>query len=378
MRLHGLLILCCALGACYNPSYGDCQVSCASGTCPSGLECQGGVCRAPGMTGPCTTPDAGGDGGGGIPLEMMTEAQLDALCNHAVQCGQFEDVPSCKAVYGNLIVPASDEIAAVNAGTVIYHGDKAKECLDAQTANLACERWKFASNRAADPACSAVFEGTRHNGDACAIAEQCISQNCMYPATCTPGNGACCEGTCVGDEPPGPRAIGQACTFRDRCTGGYCDQFTGVCATYKTAGTQCSYGDQCADGLVCDNTTPNAVCQQPVGTNGPCSSSNVCANLGDVCRNGACMPGGLTGAACASLGECQQLHQCLNNACALPSEIGGSCQGLGVCSTGYCFQGTCVAKIMDNGACDVSLGSQQCESNYCDPGGKCMPKPVCN
>jgi hypothetical protein len=322
------------------------------------------------------TPDAG-DGGGSIPLDELLEAQLEQLCSEAARCGQFENVATCKSVYGGIIGAQSDLFAAVDAGTVIYHGDKAKECIDAQT-NLGCERWKSMTNRASDPSCSAVFEGTRHDGAECAFAEQCISLNCAQPATgCT---AACCQGTCVGDEPAGARAIGQSCTARDRCTGGYCDAFTSVCVAYREEGMQCSYGDQCADGLVCDSTTPNAVCQQPVPTNGPCSSSYVCQNLGDVCRSGACVPGGLTGASCATQNECQQLHQCTSNACALPSEIGGSCAGLGLCRSGYCQQpdAVCVPKIADNGTCDPLQGQQQCESGYCDPAGTCQPKPVCD
>jgi hypothetical protein len=39
--------------ACYSPAYQDCEVLCASGTCPSGFRCDQGVCRIEGATGAC-------------------------------------------------------------------------------------------------------------------------------------------------------------------------------------------------------------------------------------------------------------------------------------------------------------------------------------
>lgn len=65
--VHIRALLCVALVAtgCYSPSWGDCNVTCASGNgCPDGFECLGGVCRLGGRTGACLAPgdDAGGDG----------------------------------------------------------------------------------------------------------------------------------------------------------------------------------------------------------------------------------------------------------------------------------------------------------------------------
>ena len=57
---------------CYSPSYGDCQISCASGAgCPSGLRCDGtGMCRPANTVGNC--PGGTGDGG------MQADASPDA------------------------------------------------------------------------------------------------------------------------------------------------------------------------------------------------------------------------------------------------------------------------------------------------------------
>ncbi|MBA3540148.1 MAG: PD40 domain-containing protein [Deltaproteobacteria bacterium] len=53
------------LGACYSPGYKDCEITCASGACPSGLSCASGVCRSPGQSGACNvTPGDGPDSDG--------------------------------------------------------------------------------------------------------------------------------------------------------------------------------------------------------------------------------------------------------------------------------------------------------------------------
>ncbi len=171
----------------------------------------------------------------------------------------------------------------------------------------------------------------------------------------------------------------------DRCQNGYCDQTTGVCAPYKAATEPCTYSDQCPEGSGCVSTAamPNPVCRTLVPTNGPCTQSAECLLQGDVCKNGACMPGGLVGSTCATQGECQSFHACSNNQCAQAPGIGQSCLGVGVCTEGYCsFSGDptmpmCAPKVPDLGTCMVDQGLVQCESRYCNA-GKCDQKPVCN
>lgn len=51
MRLLGGLLA--VVGACYSPTYRDCEVTCAGGVCPSGYRCEDGMCRAPGFGGAC-------------------------------------------------------------------------------------------------------------------------------------------------------------------------------------------------------------------------------------------------------------------------------------------------------------------------------------
>ncbi|NVB85744.1 MAG: hypothetical protein HOV81_45690 [Kofleriaceae bacterium] len=64
MRALGLAIGL-VVAACYSPSYRDCEITCASGACPSGYVCDLGVCRVEGFSGACggnTADDRDGDG----------------------------------------------------------------------------------------------------------------------------------------------------------------------------------------------------------------------------------------------------------------------------------------------------------------------------
>jgi hypothetical protein len=62
-RARAILGVALAVTGCYAPSYVDCEVTCASGSCPDGLSCRAGLCRVGTNTGACGV--TGGDGGGG-------------------------------------------------------------------------------------------------------------------------------------------------------------------------------------------------------------------------------------------------------------------------------------------------------------------------
>src|SRR5690242_890533 len=60
VRVLGVAILS-VIAACYSPSYRDCEITCASGSCPGGFVCDQGVCRVEGFSGACgATPEDGG------------------------------------------------------------------------------------------------------------------------------------------------------------------------------------------------------------------------------------------------------------------------------------------------------------------------------
>lgn len=372
---------------CYSPSYRDCEVTCASGQCPAGLRCDNGVCRLPGMTGACGAPmgDVPVDGSRDIPIEQLGEARLAAMCGYLFRCRAAESVATCMDVVRSLpfgLGPSRDyssAAAAVAAGTALYHPDKVRECLEYYETET-CDRAKAFS--AGPLACSEIFSGTSDADAACAIPETCRSQNCVT-TSCT---NQCCTGTCAGDAPPSTKALDEPCTFRDRCTGGYCDtsNMSGAfCLALKTQGQACTSASQCADGLTCrsEETTGALTCQVPVENLGPCMSTQDCRYLADTCNAGACVTGGLEGTPCPMGNECQLYHSCTGGSCALPPVVGDPCTLNQGCRNSYCNGTSCVARLGDGEPCDPARGGADCESGYCgtDAGtSACKPRPICS
>lgn len=377
MRAVVVAVLC--MVGCYSPHYGDCEVSCASNVCPSGLECREGMCRVAGGSGACSsiTPDAGDDG---IPIEMLYDRQIDAVCTYLARCGVFEDATTCRENLGvSMVSPGL--IEAVAAGKIHYDGIKARECIDAMAANT-CERARSFTRRDAPLACDGVFSGTLTDGAECFLGEECVSMTCKIQ-DCNMG---CCAGMCVGNSPPGRPALGQPCTPSDRCVNGYCPG-TGnaLCTAFKNEDVTCANSEECMPGLSClqVGTDPTMMtCRAPKPTLGVCSTTAECAVLADTCRGGVCQTGGLTGTVCSKVDECQLNHPCSGSTqgmCRLLPTVGESCSFYPVCRDGVCNpQGMCVAKVPNGGPCDAASGVFQCESGYCDTSiGQCAAQPVC-
>ena len=75
-------LVCAVMTACYSPGYRDCEVTCTTGACPSGLSCELGYCRVSGATANCSAVlddggmDTMGDGGEvafGTPVALTTD-----------------------------------------------------------------------------------------------------------------------------------------------------------------------------------------------------------------------------------------------------------------------------------------------------------------
>lgn len=84
-------IVCVALAAtgCYAPSYVDCEVTCASGSCPDGLSCRAGLCRLGDNTGACVAPgdDAGPNDGVTVDLpSLVDDEDGDGLADSVDPC----------------------------------------------------------------------------------------------------------------------------------------------------------------------------------------------------------------------------------------------------------------------------------------------------
>lgn len=370
--------------ACYSPSYRDCQLACASGTCPSGLECTAGMCRLPGMTGACVVDPmidaSGSDARPGLTVEMYFQAALASICDYDARCGVFETEAACNTVLGNLLtLDSASIVAAVNAGKAEFHPDRAAACLAARE-QLTCKRDNARIAGADMLPCNTVFSGTVGSGGTCALNEECVSQNCGL-GNCPPG--ACCTGMCIGGSEPAVKTVGQPCSTRDICVDSYCDGANGACTDYLALGAPCSTSDACPVGARCANVAAGAQCANYASTGTPCSTSQDCANTADVCRNGGCLTGGLTADPCVASGECQELHYCGDSAtgCQLPPNLNESCASSGFCSAGYCDPTTmvCTPKKQNGQPCSPTIGNE-CTSGYCDTtmaNPSCGTRPTC-
>ncbi|HRI68798.1 MAG TPA: hypothetical protein PK156_31430, partial [Polyangium sp.] len=276
----------------------------------------------------------------------------------------------------------------------------------------------------------------RGNGQACAMAADCASNNCADNVCC----GTACTGTCKACNLAGSMG---ACTNVpqnqddvDTCIGSIqsCDG-NGFCKfengrTCSGGGTGCLSG-VCADGVCCDNacTTQCQACNV-MGSLGTCSNipaggqdtnamttcmgSQACDGAG-ACKaaNGAsCM----TGAQCASTfcvdgvccsaamcgtcqtcnknlmlaGSCQNVDVGLQDAdsctgsmtcngmggCVALKPNGQTCAGNGECSSTYCFDGVCCSTSCTGEcqSCNVSGSAGSCV-NILD--GQTDSNPVC-
>lgn len=379
VAMRAVLIAAACMVGCYGPQYRDCEVSCASNVCPSGLECREGMCRVGGMTGACSEVQPDATSTGPIPLDQVAGEQLRALCSWMVRCGEYEDVPTCEDALGGAQDAIANLTQGVAAGKIRYDGAKARECIDA-FAQSTCDRANAFSNRVTSPSCLQTFTGTVGDTGACYFDEECISQVCNVPSC----NMACCPGSCVGGTPPGRPTIGQHCVSKDRCVDSYCAGVgtpNATCTAFKGNSAVCTSSEECMPGLACVTQGTSRTCQPLQPTLGACMSTNDCAQLADTCRAGKCQTGGLTGTACTSIDECQQQHPCdpTTMKCTVLAGIGESCAGYPQCRDGYCdAQGFCRAKTPNGGPCDAATGSSRCESDYCDTAnGMCVAKPVC-
>jgi hypothetical protein len=312
-------------------------------------------------------------GGGSIPIEDLQAAVINAYCNLYVMCGLIDDVATCRAIYNEGELDA-DLLAAVQAGKVIYHPDKARECLNGIGAS--CNANTF-SNNDAQEACDATFEGTVGAGGQCALSEECRSQDCDIPSC----PDACCQGMCVGDAPVRV-AVGGVCESSSQCIDSYCDfsAATSTCTAYKQAGQACTSSNQCAVG-----GCVNMICSALPGPGEACSSNlggANCANLGYTCSvtSMTCVPYGLTGDACATSRDCSPIYVCgTGGTCVLRPRLGETCdpQASGCIDRSYCEPTTskCTAPKPDNSPC---MDSDECASGNCDfDTSVCVTDPIC-
>lgn len=200
----------------------------------------------------------GGGGSGDLALEDFATEMGAATCAKIFDCctepelmAMFEgidppidSIEACNDFYGGLLtalfVPVIRD--GQEAGRLIYHPDRAGECLDVVT-EMSCA--EFAAVRSSES-----FGG------------------CQSPVEPLVEDG----GTCFSD---------------DECLSGYCDdsgEDDGVCAELPGEGEACT-GD-CADGFYCgfDQETFEQVCQPLLADGSECDVDGAC--LSGTCSGG--------------------------------------------------------------------------------------------
>ncbi|HEX5063416.1 MAG TPA: hypothetical protein VFV99_28765 [Kofleriaceae bacterium] len=311
-------------------------------------------------------------GGGDIPISGLEGAVINAYCNIYVSCGLLDDAATCKQIYTDIEIDPS-LVAAVEAGKVIYHPDKARECINGLSST--CDRNTFNRNDNAE-ACDQTFEGTVGANGQCAMNEECISQQCDVPSC----PDACCQGTCFGDMPPTRPHIGESCGTTGSCVASYCNTTTLICEPYLADGAACTSASQCLNG-----SCTNQMCVGYPGTGEPCggTASTLCANLGDVCNTTSmtCVAYALGGDSCTADRDCSPIYSCgTAGTCQLKPRFGEACvpQTSNDCiDRSYCDPTTnlCTAPKADGGSCTTD---RECASNNCDnTTTTCSTLPIC-
>jgi hypothetical protein len=319
----------------------------------------------------CLLAACSDDDGGPIEIDDLGGALINRYCDLYVRCGILPDMATCQSLYLGETID-DDLVAAVHAGKVIYHADKAGECLAGVAPS--CEARNEPGNSANPEACDATFEGTVAEGGACALDEECVSQECDIPLC----QEACCQGTCLGGTPVPRPHVGESCLTDRRCVNSFCDDATNLCTAYLADGAACAESEQCTS-----YSCFNDVCQARARTGETCGTDlRPCLLIGDHCSDTTmtCTPLGLGGDACTEDEDCSPIYHCetATSTCVLLPRTGESCAETQDClDRNTCDETTliCVAPKADGQPCDFDL---DCDSRHCDATtSTCVTPPVC-
>ena len=189
----------------------------------------------------------GSSGGASIPIDQLGDELAAAYCHKMLMCCNASELASmnattldeagCRAYMadffaGKVTVTQAD----VDAGRVVYHGDRARACID-RVAALACPQWVADDRLLRFAECQTIVEGTL--------------------------------------------ATGAACTTGDQCSSGHCGDSTGalVCTAPAQLGDSCDFA-RCVPGLACrtDASAAPRMCGQPLADGAACADSQDCAS----------------------------------------------------------------------------------------------------
>jgi hypothetical protein len=148
--------------------------------------------------------------------------------------------------------PLASLQAGIDAGKIVYHGDRAKLCLDHMAA-LSCTDWGINFNMRYVPDCGHITDGTVAMSAACASDAECVSGFCSLSVCAARG------------------ALGDACTSPTACQDGlYCPVSAGDhCATAAAVGAACEVSVSCQNNsCVIPDLATSGTCGSPMTCNG--------------------------------------------------------------------------------------------------------------
>jgi hypothetical protein len=198
---------------------------------------------------------SGGDRG--VPVAYLGETIGQHMCPRLFECCESQEIraklspwsdteDSCLSFYtfyfGGWLQPLVRE--SVAAGRMVYHGDRAADCLDLLSSMSCADFGAAYSQMPPWGGCADPFEGLVVNGSACANNLECANGYCEGEATDNDGN-VTAEGTCRSR----PTA-GSSCPDGECAEGAYCDSgLSGdVCVATVDPGADCDVDAACVTG----------------------------------------------------------------------------------------------------------------------------------
>ena len=210
-----------------------------------------------------TVAGCGSSGGGtSLAIEDYASEAAKAYCHRIYTCCDATERAGGDSTWGpteaDCVTATTTQQAAgvaviqagITAGKIVYHGDRARRCVD-NIAALSCADWGINFSTRYVPDCAHVSDGTVALAGACARDEECASGFCSASVCAARG------------------AVGEACTSPSACQDGlYCP---------VSAGDHCvaagAIGAACEVSVSCQNNS----CVIPDGaTVGTCGSPMMC------------------------------------------------------------------------------------------------------
>jgi len=347
----------------------------------SSLNCGFGVAFASLLIVAASSCTGDGPGGPEIPYEEFAGALEDAECEWRVACNLSESQEICREA--RFLDRADPYVSsAIEAGTVVFHGDAAYRCID-EIRGRSCERTEPPA-----PSCEEVFTGGVAPEGLCLVSEECIGDGlCGFDPNCTE---QCCAGACR--LLPGPVEIGESClNSRSSCVdGAFCelDPMTfmrTVCAARLPVGSSCFFDGECVQAAGCNLLTN--VCESRVGEGELCQAGQIkcqedlyCDWVDDNYEEQRCR----SSVHLVGLGEpCDMVLGSL--AC---KDVGTLCSEAGICVLAPAPGETCVdhrcasyASCADQNTCVADVGTgERCgyfDENY-DRYVSCAEELICS